>query len=63
MIDTSLMHKSILFDMMSAEGKEQARVEVGDLLRQRKEVDMELDHLRAAARGFAAQSLGVAINS
>ena len=51
------MHKSILFNTMSAEEKEQARTEIGDLQMQRKELDKELEDMRAAVRGFAAPSL------
>ena len=49
------MHKSILFsNVMSAEKKEQATADVGNLQVQRKEVDKDLEDLRAAVRGFAA---------
>lgn len=50
-IDKTVMYKSILFNTMSEEEKTQAKAEM------RKEVEKELEDLRAAARGFAAPSL------
>ena len=56
-IDTSLMHKSLLFNMMTEEEKGKMRAEVEELQKQRKEVEKEMEDLRAVARGFAVPSL------
>ena len=56
-IDTTMMYKSMLFNMMSEEEKTQAKAELKDLEMQKKEVEKELEDLRSAARGFAAPSL------
>jgi hypothetical protein len=56
-IDINIMHKSLMFNMMTEEKQRQTRIEVEELQKQRKEVEKELEDLRAAARGFTTPYL------
>ena len=56
-LENMLMHKSLMYNTLPPEERDQARLDMGDIQRQGKEIEKELERVRAAARGLAAPPL------